>query len=120
MCVGGPPIMADWPADRGVVIPEPRDYRGRAAVLARTTHHQPVEFPEESLEMLNDADCPIDPVIIEGVLEHTRWDDLAFRENRRVLEPGGYLFLQGPYAREKAAFAADPRGAIRVEREWPR
>ena len=89
-------------------------------MLARTAHYQPVTFPEESLEMLNDADCSIDHMTIAGVLEHVRWDDLAFREIHWVLTPGGSLFLQRPYAREKTAIADDPRGAIRFEREWPR
>ena len=121
MCAGRPPIMADWPADRRAVIREPRGYRARAEVLARTTHYQPVKGSEESLEMLNDADCSIDHVITaDDVLEHVGWDDLAFPEIHRVLTPGGYFCLQGPYAREKTAIADDPRGAIRFEREWPR
>ena len=74
------------PADHGRLAggprgpdPRARGYRARAGVLARTAHYQPVKFPEESLEMLNDADCSIDHMTIAGVLEHVRWDDLAFR-----------------------------------------
>jgi ubiquinone/menaquinone biosynthesis C-methylase UbiE len=52
--------------------------------------------------MLNDADCSIDHVITADVLEHVRRGDRAFREIHRVLKPGGYFFLQVPYAREKA------------------
>jgi SAM-dependent methyltransferase len=102
VCLGRPPIMADWPADRGVVIREPSGYRARAEALARATRYQPFKFPEESLEMLNDADCSIDHLITADVLEHVRRDDLAFREIHRVLKPGGYFFLQVPYAHEKA------------------
>ena len=70
-------------------------YRARAEALARATHYRPFKFPEESLEMLNDADCSIDHLMTAHALER----DLA---------------LPVPCAPEKTT------AAIRLEREWPR
>ena len=126
--------MADWRADRGVVIREPCGDRARAEGLARTTHYRPFKFPEESLEMLNDADCSIDHLFTAAGLDHVRRDHLAFRGIHRMLEPVGFSVgcvdqalpkWAAPHmnlivCRKGAAIAADPAGAIRFEREWPR
>jgi hypothetical protein len=89
-----------------------------------------LKFPEESLAMLNDADCSIDHVFTADVLEHGRRDDLAFRGIHRVLEPGGFavgdvdqvlpkwaaLRMNMIVCWKGAAIAADPAGTIRLER----
>ncbi len=97
-CLKKPPIMADWPLDRSLLIREPSAYRGRAEMLAQKVDYRPFRFPEESLEALKDGDASIDHVITADVFEHVRLDEVAFREVYRVLKPGGYFFLQVPYS----------------------
>src|SRR5207244_1100021 len=59
-CLGKPPIMAEWPVDKSVVIREPSAYRGGAQMLARKVNYRPLKFPKENLEKLKDADNSID------------------------------------------------------------
>jgi SAM-dependent methyltransferase len=110
-CLERPAILAKWPVDRTLVIREPSAYRGRAAVLAEKVDYRPFRFPDENLEWLADRDASIDHVITADVFEHVRHDELAFREIYRVLKPGGYFFLQVPYAHaEHTRVLVEPRG----------
>jgi SAM-dependent methyltransferase len=110
-CLGRPPILAEWPVDRSVLIREPSAYRGRAALLAEKVEYRPFRFPEENLEALTDADGSIDHLITADVFEHVRLDELAFREVYRVLKGGGYFFLQVPYSHfEHTRVLVEPRG----------
>jgi SAM-dependent methyltransferase len=97
VCLDKPPIMAEWPVDKSVVIREPSAFRGGALMLARKVNYRPLKFPEENLEALKDADNSINHLVTADVFEHVRFDDLAFREVYRVLRPGGFFFLQVPY-----------------------
>ena len=111
VCLGKPPIMAEWPVDKSVVIREPSAYRGGAQMLARKVNYRPLKFPEENLEGLKDADNSIDDLVTADVFEHVRFDDLAFREVYRVLRPGGYFFLQVPYEHsERTRILVQPDG----------
>jgi SAM-dependent methyltransferase len=110
-CLRRPHILAEWPVDRSVIIKEPSAYRGRAVVLAEKVDYRQFRFPEESLEALPDRDASIDHVITADVFEHVRLDEIAFREIYRVLKPGGYFFLQVPYAHaEHTRVLVEPRG----------
>jgi SAM-dependent methyltransferase len=96
-CLGLPPLMAEWPEDRSLLVREPSAFRGRAEMLDRKVTYRPFRFPAETLEALGDTDRSLDHVIAADVFEHVRLDDRAFREVYRVLKPGGYFFLQVPY-----------------------
>ena len=110
-CLKQPPILADWPVNKSILIREPSAYRGRAETLARKVDYRPLRFPEESLEAVEDADCSVDHLITADVFEHVRLDDLAFREVYRVLKPGGYFFLQVPYSHtEHTRIFVQPEG----------
>ena len=110
-CLKKPAIMADWPVDRTLIVKEPSGYRGRAAMLAGKVGYRAFRYPEESLEALPDGDASIDHLITSDVFEHVRLDEVAFREIYRVLKPGGYFFLQVPYAHaEHTRVLVEPRG----------
>jgi SAM-dependent methyltransferase len=111
VCLDKPPIMAEWPVDKSVVIREPSSYRGAAHMLAQKVDYRPLKFPEENLERLGDAENSIDHLVTADVFEHVRLDDLAFREVYRVLRPGGYFFLQVPYEHsERTRILVQPDG----------
>ncbi len=80
-------------------------------MLAQKVDFRPFAYPEENLECLRDPDASVDHVITSDVFEHVRRDDLAFREVHRVLKPGGYFFLQVPYAHhEHTRILVQPEG----------
>ena len=51
----------------------------------------------QNLERLTFADAVFDLVITEDVFEHVRRPDIAFREVRRVLKPGGHHVFTIPF-----------------------
>jgi len=56
-------------------------------------------FTNQNLECLTFADASFDLVMTSDVMEHVRLDDIAHREIRRVLKPGGVYIFTVPHTR---------------------
>jgi len=55
----------------------------------------------QNLERLTFPDASFDVVVTSDVMEHVRLDDLAHREIRRVLKPGGFYVFTVPHFRDR-------------------
>jgi SAM-dependent methyltransferase len=64
-----------------------------ASLAPRTTN--------QNLERLTFPDASFDVVVTSDVMEHVRLDDLAHREIRRVLRPGGFYVFTVPHFRDR-------------------
>jgi SAM-dependent methyltransferase len=71
-----------------------RSTEAEGAALGPTTTNQ-------NLERLTFPDASFDVVVTSDVMEHVRLDDLAHREIRRVLKPGGFYVFTVPHFRDR-------------------
>jgi SAM-dependent methyltransferase len=87
-----------------------------ASLAPRTTN--------QNLERLTFPDASFDVVVTSDVMEHVRLDDLAHREIRRVLRPGGFYVFTVPHFRDRETVVrvhiADPADPSRDEDLLPR
>ncbi|HEX4440436.1 MAG TPA: methyltransferase domain-containing protein [Thermoanaerobaculia bacterium] len=78
----------------------------------------------QNLERLTFADASFDVVVTSDVMEHVRRDDLAHREIRRVLRPGGFYVFTVPHFRDRETLVrvrvADPLDPSKDVDELPR
>jgi len=79
----------------------------------QTSVYQPGERPgrklgpgttNQNLEKLTFPDASFDVVVTSDVMEHVRLDDLAHREIRRILRPGGIYLFTVPHFRAPSSF----------------
>ena len=89
---------------------------GRPLPRARATN--------QNLERLTFPDASFDVVVTSDVMEHVRLDDLAHREIRRVLRPGGFYVFTVPHFRDRETLVrvriADPADPSKDVDELPR
>jgi len=78
----------------------------------------------QNLERLTFPDASFDVVVTSDVMEHVRLDELAHREIRRVLRPGGFYVFTVPHFRDRETLVrvriADPADPSRDVDELPR
>lgn len=86
-----------------------------------------VEHPDNTLRgdclALPFRDGSVDLILSQAVIEHVKDPDLAFREMRRVLRPGGYLyveiaFMQPVHQEPHHYFNVTPYGLRYLLRDW--
>ena len=94
----------------------PQILTGRRLRRARATN--------QNLERLTFPDASFDVVVTSDVMEHVRRDELAHREIRRVLRPGGFYVFTVPHFRDRETLVrvrvVDPADPSKDEDVLPR